>query len=437
MGASVAVNPRRRVGGWPYNGGERVSLPLPRPKVCRARRSRLPMLPFMLHSCRCRRLGFGLLVASALVGCREAESISTYDTAAAGPRAQPIDVERVRGDLDHMLVAIVPQGDAAWFFKVVAHGDKAVEELRKPFEEFIGSVELGEKGATPTWKLPEGWVQKAGGEMRAATIEIPHEGKTLELAVSTLPLSGKWDAYVTRNVNRWLGQLQQGELSEKTVTGLTKSLPLKGGEATVMELVGVMERGAGMMPPGHPPVAAGGSAKPRAAEEAKTQAAAAPRAPFAGAMGAPVQVAGEFAKPAEFTYEPPAGWQPGQTSSMRKAAFVVADGDKNAEVTVMPFPANAAMSDPIAQAQRWAGQAGLTMSDDELKAAAQELKIDGTTWQQFTLLGEGGDKPIGILAAMVEQGDQVWFFKMTGDRSLVEKQGEAFGEFLASVKFAK
>jgi hypothetical protein len=154
-------------------------------------------------------------------------------------------------------------------------------------------------------------------------------------------------------------------------------------------------------------------------------------------MGAPVQVAGEFAKPVEFTYEPPTGWQPGQTSAMRKAAFVVADGDKNAEVTVMPFPANAAMSDPIAQAQRWAGQAGLTMTDDELKAAAKELKISGATGQQFTLLGEGGEKPLGILAAMVEQGDQVWFFKMTGDRALVEKQEAAFEKFLESVKFAK
>jgi len=393
----------------------------------------------MVTSCRCRRLGFGLLVASALAGCREAETISTYETAAAGPRAQPIDVERVRGDLDHMVVAIVPQGDAAWFFKVVAHGDKSAEALRQPFEEFIASIELGEKGETPTWKLPEGWVEKAGGEMRAATIEIPHEGKTLELAVSTLPMSGKWDAYLANNVDRWLEQLQQGDLTQETINKLAKSAPIKGGEATMIELVGVMKATPGMMPAGHPPVAGAGSAKPQAAEggEAKTQAGGVARAPFAGAMGAPVQVAGEFAKPAEFTYEPPAGWQPGQTSSMRKAAFVVADGDKNAEVTVMPFPANAAMSDPIAQAQRWAGQAGLTMTDDQLKAAAEDVKISGAAGQQFTLLGEGGDKPLGILAAMVEQGDQVWFFKMTGDRALVEKQEAAFGEFLESVKFAK
>jgi hypothetical protein len=426
-----AANPRRRVGGGPYNGGERIALAFPRARG-------LPGVPFppstvdfMVPSCRFRRLGLGLLATAALVGCREAESISTYETEASGPRAQPIDVEQVRGDLDYMLVAIVPQGDAAWFFKVVAHGDEAAEALRKPFEQFIGSVELGEQGETPKWKLPEGWVEKAGGEMRAATIEIPHGGKTLELAVSTLPLSGDWDAYVTRNVNRWLGQLQQSELTEKTVAKLTRPVSFKGGEATAVELVGVMKATEGMLPAGHPQMARGEeSAKPQAAEGA------APRGPFAGGMGAPVQEASEFAKPSEFTYEPPAGWKPGQTSMMRKAAFIVSEDGKNAEVTVMPFPANAAMSDPIAQAQRWAGQAGLTMADDELKAAAKEVKISGTTGQRFTLLASEAGKP-SILAAMVPRGEQVWFFKMTGDRPLVEKQDAAFGKFLESVKFAE
>src|SRR5688572_26854102 len=141
----------------------------------------------------CRPLILGLLAAVALVGCSEAESISTYETSRTEPRVKPVDIERVRGDLDHMLVAIVPQDDNAWFFKLVARG-AAAENLRGPFEEFVGSVELGKAGETPKWKLPEGWVEKPGGEMRAATIEVPHEGAKLELTVVKLPLSGKWEA---------------------------------------------------------------------------------------------------------------------------------------------------------------------------------------------------------------------------------------------------
>lgn len=436
-------SPGVRARGKPYNGAKESYLPVARPKLAGRVVPTSTPRPSMLTKSPRVRLFFGLLVAVTLFGCREAESVSSYETERAGPRPNAVDVEEVRGSLDHMLAAIVPQGDDAWFFKLVTRGD-SVEELRKPFEEFVGSVELGEKGATPAWKLPAGWVQKAGGEMRAATIEAPHKGETLELAVSTLPLSGKWEAYVTRNVNRWLGQLQQGELSEKLVTGLTKSLPFKGGEATLVELVGVMQPMAGTMPPGHPvvgsgvPAATAGSSRPgdSTPRAAKPQAADLRQA-AGGPMGVAVEVAAEFAKPVEFTYEPPASWQPGQTSSMRKAAFVVADGGKQAGVTVTQFPASGAMSDPTAQAQRWAREAGLELSEGELKAAATDVTIDGTAGQQFELLGPEGDAALGVLAAMVRRGDQMWFFKMTGDRALVATQGEAFAKFLESVKFAE
>jgi hypothetical protein len=374
-----------------------------------------------------------LVASAALVGCREAETISTYETERTEPRPQAMDVEQVRKGLDHMLVAIVPHGDAAWFFKLVAKAD-AIEELRKPFEELIVSVQLGEPGATPTWKLPEGWTETAGGEMRAATIVVPHGNEKLELTVSTLPLSGEWDDYLTRNVNRWMGQLQQGELDAKTVKGLTRSLPHKGGEATVVELRGYMQQTPGTLPPGHPPA---GSSVPAATAGSSRESDSTPRpaAPFAP-MGGAVERAEEFAKPREFTYEPPAGWQPGQVNMMRKAAFVVAEDAKQAGVTVTQFPASGAMSDPSAQAQRWAGEAGLQLSEAELKGAAKPVTIGGIEGQEFELLGPPeGESPRGVRAAMVRRGEVMWFFKMSGDRSLVENQGEAFGKFLQSVKF--
>jgi hypothetical protein len=36
---------------------------------------------------------------------------------------------------------------------------------------------------------------------------------------------------------------------------------------------------------------------------------------------------------------------------------------------------------------------------------------------------------------MVVRGEKVWFFKLNGDRSLVEKQQDAFQGFLRSVRF--
>jgi hypothetical protein len=272
---------------------------------------------------------------------------------------------------------------------------------------------------------------------------VPHEGQKLELAVSTLPKSGDWNKYLTNNVNRWLGQLGEEALDQKTIVGLTRSLPFKGGEATFVELVGHMQATPGMMPAGHPPVAATsqlekapqGAAPPAASGQAATPPSAAGR-PMAPPMGGAVAPAAEFAKPAEFTYTPPKGWQPGQTTMMRKAAFIVGEDGGQAGVTVTQFPASGAMSDPAAQAQRWAGEAGLQLSEADLKAAAKEVTIDGGQGQVFELLGPEGEGARGVRAAMVRRGEQMWFFKMSGDRAVVEKQAEPFAEFLKSIKFA-
>jgi hypothetical protein len=408
-------------------------------------RAALPTLPAQIMIQQFSRWGsfagpFVLVVTAVLVGCSESETISTYETERTEPRPKAVNVEQVRKSLDHMLVAIVPHGDAAWFFKLVANAD-AIEELRKPFEELVASVELGEPGETPEWTLPEGWTQTEGGEMRTATILVPRGAEKLELAVSTLPLAGDWDDYLTRNVNRWMGQLQQGELDEKTVKGLAKSLPHKGGEAAVIELVGVMQQTPGMMPPGHPPAgsnvpaATAGSSRESDSTPRPADSTPRPTAPFAP-MGGAVQPAEEFAKPREFTYDPPAGWQPGQINMMRKAAFVVADGGKQASVTVTQFPAVEEMSNPIAQGRRWAGEAGLQLSEAELNERAKPVNIDGIEGQEFELIAPvERESTNSVRAAMVRRGEQMWFFKMWGERSLVEKQGEAFGKFLQSVKF--
>lgn len=403
--------------------------------------------------CSNRTLGACCLLAA--LGCGEPPAISTYETPATEPLRTVVDVADVKAGTDHMLAAIVaeknsdPAKSQAWFFKLVARGE-GLDPLRKAFDEFLASVKLSGDGKPPTWKLPEGWTEKPASAMRAATIEVPYEGKTLDLAVSSLPLGDDWDAFVARNVDRWVDQLQQAPLTVDEVGKLVKEKPTADGKATFIELVGVMKPMSGMtpgagMPAGHPPI--GDAGAPAGTTPADQPAGTAPAAPpFAGGTppmamppvgGAAGTPASEMPKPAEFAYAPPEGWQPGAMSAMRKAAFNVVDGDKKAEVTVMPFPATGMMGDPVAQAQRWAGQVGLTMTPDEVKAASKPASISGIEGETFELLGPADDaKPMGILAAMVKQGDQVWFFKMTGDRSLIEQQREPFNKFLESIKFA-
>ena len=122
------------------------------------------------------------------------------------------------------------------------------------------------EGDLPGWTLPEGWEQQEGEGMRAATITIPHDDSTLELAVSTLPLGDDWRRFLQQNVDRWMDQLDQesAEPGDDREARSKRCRPRRG-DATLLELVGVMQRDAmagGGMPAGHPPV---DSAAPRGA----------------------------------------------------------------------------------------------------------------------------------------------------------------------------
>ena len=72
-------------------------------------------------------------------GCGEPETIRKTETPRTKPRPRPVSVDDVRNTLDHMLVAIVPAGEQAWFFKLEVPG-RSVESVRKPFDDFIADA---------------------------------------------------------------------------------------------------------------------------------------------------------------------------------------------------------------------------------------------------------------------------------------------------------
>jgi hypothetical protein len=365
-------------------------------------------------------------------GCRPQEEIKSYQTEKSPPR-EVVDVDRLAGQLDRMLAAVVPQGNKAWFFKLVGPLS-SIDRHRDEFLQLLGSLQLGAENH-PDWQVPAGWQEKPASGIRAATFDIADQSGPLELTVTSLPVSGDWDDYVSNNVNRWLNQLQQAPLKKGDLLKLIKTVPIGNratavpredttppAQATWVELVGVMTRkpGAGRMPAGHPPIAPG-------SQTVDSQA-------TAGPPPASTEV--------PLTYNQPDDWQPGRASGMRKAVFLVVDGEKRAEVTVIDLPVRGAsgISDVAANVKRWAAQVGLQDLDDrQLAELTQPVEIDGIAGQQTALLSPETSDPEtrgkGLLAAMIERDGKVWFFKLTGDRSLVEKQQEAFTTFLKSVKF--
>ncbi len=366
-----------------------------------------------------------LFAALLFTGCQPAEQIETYTIERTAPPKPPLDTAAYAKQLDHILVAILPQEKKAWFFKLVGKAP-AIERQQQAFRDFIATVNLADASTdTPTWDVPEGWQEKEASKMRAATLVLPDEDGELELAVSSLPLSVDWEEFLVPNVNRWLRQLQRDPLPKATVLKLAKQLATKNGEATLFELSGRMAQ-----QPGTNPHAGLGIPAPPARPSAP--------APSAPAKQPTPPPAANPPKKQTLAYDTPEGWLPGKMSMMRKAAFLLPGGGPSDEVTVMSFPAipGGQMSDVNANVRRWAGQVGLTkLTDDELEKLTEKMTISGIEGTYVQLESPEAASSVAIFAAMAQKGEQVWFFKMVGKRDLVTSQRDAFRKFLASVRF--
>lgn len=385
------------------------------PPAFRPAGNRMPRLRFGVPRGRC--LVVAGLALAGLAGCREEDQIVRYRVpkphvvARSNPGTRPdseSDSSAPREATDRMLAAIVPSGDKAWFFKLTGPKD-AVAALDPPFRQFLASLKFA-RGANepPAWSLPSGWNEGPGDQIRHAIIQIPSQPQPLELTVTVLEKPADDDGkYVLENVNRWRRQMQLPPLTAIRLADETEELEIPAGTATVVDLLGNLG-GGGM-------------------------------GPFAGGSpsgGVPLRPAAErpppTAAPDDMTFDVPSEWQPGRLTAMRKAAFEARDGDATAEITVI-----AASGDLLANVNRWRVQIGLEqITADELAQTAREIDAAGGKGSYVELVGPGtGEGPKSTFAAVAERGGQQWFFKLTGDAAVVERERERFLAFVKSVKF--
>ena len=135
-------------------------------------------------------------------------------------------------------------------------------------------------------------------------------------------------------------------------------------------------------------------------------------------------------------YTVPAGWQEKPPTQMRLASFSIAENGKQADVSVVPLGGTG--GGDIANVNRWRGQVGLQpLTDDDLQKVVEAVKIDGLTANLYDVAGnDTGEADVQrILAAILHRNGTVWFFKVSGESALVEKQKPAFLDFLKSVQF--
>jgi hypothetical protein len=135
----------------------------------------------------------------------------------------------------------------------------------------------------------------------------------------------------------------------------------------------------------------------------------------------------------------PSGWQEVPPGSMRAASFSIGGKDgQAADVGVIPLPGVTGRD--LDFVNLWRKQVQLpTATEAEMTKENEAVAIGADQGKLFDMVSE---KPIGesktptrIVIAMLTKDGTSWFFKMTGDDSIVRDQKPAFVQFLKSITF--
>jgi hypothetical protein len=271
------------------------------------------------------------------------------------------------------------------------------------------------------------------------------------MSVIALPSTGA-PGELMLNVNRWRGQLQLPPVDERGLAATVKEAKVGDATMSLVDLRGQFSAGSmtapfagggpfrgGARPPGTAPFANG--ARQPGGPGAQNATSSADLPPGHPPVDAGVSVDEPASAP--FTSKAPDAWQSQPASGMRKAAFLVKDGDRSAEVTAIDLVASApSVANPLENVNRWRGEIGLEpVKQDQLAGIVQKIEVDGNPVDYVELIPDASKKAESradeaTLAAIVPVGKTIWFFKMRGDRDLVAAQRDKFRSFLESVRFA-
>ena len=161
-------------------------------------------------------------------------------------------------------------------------------------------------------------------------------------------------------------------------------------------------------------------------------------APFAGGKKAPPKPKSSEqprSKAGQPQWTVPEGWKEGEGNQFSLAAFVVEQDGKTVKTTV-----SAAGGDLLDNVNRWRGQLQLeSWSKEEFAKAMKSLTVDGIESPLVELVGTDArtEKTACTLGVIVPHGDRAWFFKLTGDVGLAQREKANFEKFVQSVKFPK
>lgn len=146
---------------------------------------------------------------------------------------------------------------------------------------------------------------------------------------------------------------------------------------------------------------------------------------------APVAMPHQSAPEWKVTGTTPANWEQRPSSGMRVAQYLVKGKDgSQGEVVVMPMAGMKASKEEILVI--WRQQFG-----QNVKESSQKVKIGGDEGDLYDFSSDqpmGKDIPERILVAMLFKDNVNWFFRLSGNKALVEESKNDFITYLNSVK---
>jgi hypothetical protein len=294
---------------------------------------------------------------------------------------------------------------------------------------------------TLQWTLPDGWTELPAQQMRFAAFSVTPDDPGIVLTVIPLGLESK---DTLANVNRWQQQLGLPPTPQDQLDSVVSHLHVKDLHVDVVDLAS--------------PVAADG--KPRQ----RTLAAIIPRenkvwflkltgpasvleqqkarfdafvqslefTSLSGSMPSALQTSPADGA-AKLSWTTPQGWrQDTQPRPMRAVTFFMGPENDPAELIVTRLPVDGSGT-YIDNVNRWRGQLGLEpLADASGVQQVQSPVGDGSGVRiEFT----SADSARRMLVVMASDGNDMWFFKLTGPVPLVSDLADEFEAFLKSVEF--
>jgi hypothetical protein len=307
-----------------------------------------------------------------------------------------------------------------------------------------------------SYKAPEGWTESAPGSVRVASFRIAKDSKQAD--VSVIPLAGAAGGDLA-NVNRWRGQVGLEPVTEAELKQSAEAVQIAGAPAELYELsgknpgsgdamrvLGAIQHRDGVAwffkVSGDDALVA--EQKPAVIEFLKSVKFEAPDAsalpashPPLDGMSMPSATAASAPAEGRPTWQVPSGWTETPGGQFLVAKFLLTgSGSAQAAVNVS---ASAGDGGGFANnVNRWRGQLGLApQSESEINSQARTVDASGAkaTFVELSGTDPRSSQPMRVLGAMVPQGGQTYFYKLSGDAALVESQRSAFETFVITAKY--